>query len=77
MNVIFQHKTFSTYSTIIPIKIDLIRNQLDKKSFFVEVLKGFVNNVNIFINFEAQPSYNFEYLYIFFKEPKDLLNKKK
>ena len=77
MDVIFLHKTFSTYSTIIPIKIELIRNELDKKSFFVEVLQGFVNHFNTFINNEAQPSYYFEYLYIFFKEPKNLLNKNK
>ena len=77
MDFIFQYENSNTNDKIVPVEIELINNEFDKKSFLVEILQGLINKFNAFINYRWVPSYYYQYLYIFFKEPKNLLNKNK
>ena len=77
MDYIFQYENSNTNDKIVPVEIELINNEFDKKSFLVEILQGLINKFNAFINYRWGPSYYYQYLYIFFKEPKNLLNKNK
>ena len=62
---------------LMPVEINLIKNELNKVSFFVKVLQGLLNKINVFVNYIDESSYYFEYLYIYFKEPKNILDKTK
>ena len=76
IEIIYNHSE-NTNNKLIPLEIGLIKNEFNKSSFFVKVLQGLLNKINVFVNYDGEPSYCFEYLYIYFNEPQNNLEKTK
>jgi len=71
MEIIVYHDiALNNNNKLLPTKLILIKNDnsLDQLTFNIEVLQGFLNKVNCFINYENNFPFCFEYLYIFFNE---------
>ena len=76
IEIICDHLIYQN-NKLIPTEVCLIQNEFNKSIFFVKILQGLLNKINVFVNYFGNPSYYFEYLYTFFKEPKNILEKTK
>ena len=74
--MVFDYTTYSK-NKLIPIEISLIDKYSQTKNFVSEIFQGLLNKVNIFINNDQFPTYFFEYLYTYFKKPKNILDSTK
>lgn len=72
IEIICDHLIY-TNNKLIPTEIGLIQNEFNKSVFFVKILQGLLNKINVFVNYFGNPSYYFEYLCTFFNEPKNIL----
>ena len=72
MDIIFNH-SININNKLMPLEISLIRDELQKESFYVKVVQGLLNNINVLVNYADKSCYYFEYLYIYFKEPENIL----
>ena len=73
MEIVVEHDVLNNNNKLLPTKFMLIKNDnsLEQLIFNIEVLQGFLNKVNCFINYENDFPFCFEYLYIFFNESKN------
>ena len=76
IEIIYNHSTPSI-NKLIPVEICLIKSESNKAFFFIKILQGLLNKISAFINYAGKPSYYFEYLCIYFKKPKNILEKTK
>ncbi len=74
--IIYEHSSY-TNNKLIPIEITLIKNIFYKSNFVVTILQGLLNKISVFVNYFGKPSYYLEYLYIYFKEQNNILEKNK
>ena len=75
LELIYNH-SIPQNNKLLPLEICLIKS-LDKLSFFVIILQGLLNKINVLVNYSFKPSYYFEYLNVYMKEPNNLLKKVK
>ena len=64
MDIIFNH-SININNKLMPLEISLIRDELQKESFYVKVVQGLLNNINVLVNYADKSCYYFEYLYIY------------
>ena len=76
LEIVYSKLLYSN-NKLIPVNISLIKDVLNKVDFCAKVLHGLLNKINVFINYINNQSYYFEYLYYYFEEPKNILDKTK
>ena len=71
MNFIINHRQLKNYEFFIQ-NVSLLFNEnnfsSNDKIFSVSVLQGFINRINVFINYKSNLSYYYEYLYYSYKD---------
>ena len=72
LEIIFNH-SININNKLMPLEISLIKDELQKESFYVKIVQGLLNNINALVNYADKSSYYFEYLYFYFKEPENML----
>ena len=70
MEIIVDTKLLNVKYKLIPIKLQLREYQgaINGKEYYVDIMQGLLNKINVQINYKSENSFSSEYLYMFFDE---------